>query len=115
MWTRYLRFFEIALVVFLIFMASGDDFHLCRIMVPSFFSTRPANTLPLDDPNTDFTKSDASQSLPQPVVFGFRDITLPGLRSGIEFTLPLVASRLNVIDALFNHAAHADPLTPLRC
>src|SRR5215470_444372 len=35
--------------------ASGDDFHLLRIAVPFLPVDIPADPLPLDDPNTDFT------------------------------------------------------------
>lgn len=115
MWSRYSRFFEIALVLLSILMASGDDFHLCRIMVPSAFSTCAADILPLDDPNTDFTKSNNPQSSPQIGKFGFRDMADSHSRLRIAFPLALFPSLFHDSDSSSNHAVRADLLTPLRC
>jgi hypothetical protein len=42
------------LVCCLTILASGDDFSLYRIGLPSCFPEPSSGTLPLDDPNTDF-------------------------------------------------------------
>jgi hypothetical protein len=115
MWSRCARFFEIALVLLLILMAGGDDFYLCRITAPSFFSTCPADFLPLDDPNTDFTKSEGSQSPVQTGKIGFRDMTTLPARLGIALPLGLWPSRLNDPNSSSSPTAHAELLTPLRC
>src|SRR5436309_1713945 len=61
--TRCRRSVEIVVACWLIVMASGDDFNVARIIIPMLPSNCPPHALPLDDPNTDFTKSDDSQTL----------------------------------------------------
>ena len=53
---------ETLFACWLIVMASGDDFNVCRIVIPLLPSSSPNDSLPLDDPNTDFTRVDDSQS-----------------------------------------------------
>jgi len=115
MWSRYSRLCEIALVLLLILMASGDDFQLGRLMLPFSFSTCPADILPLDDPNTDFTKSDGSQLPRQTRMFGFRDMAFSHWRPWIGLPLSLCPSGLNDPYSASDNGAHADLLTPLRC
>jgi hypothetical protein len=46
-------------------IASGDDFNLMRVAFPATLAGAPTGGLPLDDPNTDFVRSEeAWQQLP---------------------------------------------------
>jgi hypothetical protein len=60
---RFTRCVATILACWLIVLASGDDFNVCRIAIPLLPVDTPADTLPLDDPNTDFTRSDVRQSV----------------------------------------------------
>jgi hypothetical protein len=96
----------------LVLIASGDDFNLLRVLATGAAPVSPADRLPLDDPNTDFTcprEGDASATpaaepgvapLPSPLVGAVRPDT-PVARS---CALPAVG----VI-------SHIPITTPLRC
>jgi hypothetical protein len=45
-------------VCLLTIIGSGDDFNLMRVAFPAALAGAPTSGLPLDDPNTDFVRSD---------------------------------------------------------
>jgi hypothetical protein len=42
-------------------LAGGDDFNLVRVALPLALTPTPGDSVPLDDPNTDFTEAAASE------------------------------------------------------
>ncbi len=60
---RFARIVVTVLACWLTMLASGDDFNVCRIAIPILPAEATADTLPLDDPNTDFTRADSCHSV----------------------------------------------------
>jgi hypothetical protein len=101
------------LATLLTLTASGDDFNLLRVALPSAFALSPNGSFPLDDENTDFIKppeSPASQ----------HQLTGPTLPScGSAETFQQIPTPLSFASASPDSAhcqlAGDSAITPLRC
>jgi hypothetical protein len=96
-----------AFACWLTLLASGDDFNLARVMLPSILDSE--GRLPLDDPNTDFTKSSKSR-LPTTTHGDRGGCTSSAGQSwtGAAFTSPFAAPT-------HGHPPRPCLNTPLRC
>ena len=96
----------------LVVAASGDDFCLPRLLFPS---TLPAaETLPLDDPNTDFVQAEGPAALCR--AEGYRPAGPEGLCPAADSSSP-AAGRLPAVcaSAAARRAPLPEPSPPLRC
>jgi hypothetical protein len=92
----------------LVLQAAGDDFNLVRVALPSVLTPAPGDTVPLDDPNADFTEATASQV---PAVSGPQSCPA-GKPAG---TPARKTARLCVLPSPVGCAFRDSMLTPLRC
>jgi hypothetical protein len=103
------------LAAWLIVLASGDDFNVCRIAIPLLPSSSPSHALPLDDPNTDFTRAEVAQATG---ISGSHAVLLPLFLDRQQeqsfLTLPVLFSFHDPCP-LSDHPGHLDPYSCLRC
>jgi hypothetical protein len=115
MLTRYSRLIWNVLGSLLILIASGDDFSLTRIALPSLCSGSPTDTLPLDDPNTDFTKADNSPSSPHVGTCRFNEVNACRCEQGVKFAGDPDPSRFSTSCPPSEERHFCDVVARLRC
>jgi hypothetical protein len=103
--TRSVPFTVVALLACLLaVLAGGDDFNLVRIALPFALPPSPGDSLPLDDPNADFTEATQTQVPAR-----------SGLQNYSSERLNRMTAHVPITPSAVEPAPRSSVLTPLRC
>jgi len=97
-----------AFAAWLVILASGDDFNLAHVILPSSTSAA-ADLLPLDDPNTDFTESSPSAGPTTPCRTGW------GCTASVGRCVAEAALTSPIAALTHGRSPHCCSNAPLRC